>query len=209
MEAALAPQRCWMSWGGAGQAALVGTGNSTSPEGLAAAPSACKPWMRPKPADDSKHRAHSAHKKPDTNQCLGCDLAMSGCGDTCSRTPESMGTSPHSGHPPAAPCAAAVPAASPAAPSRQGKGNRLRAGAAAAKDFAGEAAARRGAAAFPQSPWRPPRNHAPPGSTAQCRWGRPGQDPPTGTSGRFAAALLPPRSAEKQREEQAHLGSYS
>lgn len=99
MEAAPAPQRCCTTWGHAGQATLVRTGNFTPPESLAAGPGTCKPWMQSKGADVSKCRAHSIQRAPQTrSQTQTSDLAvirrLRGAGASAARPQTQWGEEP-------------------------------------------------------------------------------------------------------------------
>lgn len=137
VDAGPAPQRCRTSRGGAGRATLVRTGHFTPPEGPAAGPGACKPQMQRKGAGASKYRAGSVRRAPQTRrQTPTSDLAeIRTILGHLQRDPRLSG----GGKEPTFRASPGV-AAGPAAPGRQGEGNRPRAGAAApkqGKDFAG------------------------------------------------------------------------
>lgn len=201
MEAALAPQQCCRTWGRAGQAMLVRTGNSTQPEGLAAGPGTCKPWMQSRSADLSKCRAHSTQRGPQTrSQMRTSDLAAIGNFGMLGHLQRDPRPSEEGrAHVQGIPWAAPHTAASPAAPCRQGEGNRLCAGAAVpkqAKDFARGAGSVAGGSCFSavslETATAPQRNRAPPGSAARCRRGtRERVSPPQPAP---VAALQPPHA---------------
>lgn len=161
MEAALAPQRCCRTWGCAGQAVLVRTGNFTPPEGLAAGPGTCKPWMQSRSADLSKCRAHSTQRAPQTrSQMRTSDLAAIRQ-LWCARAPAARPQTQRGGGEPAFRAslgqhhtrrrARQLPAGREKA-TAHAPGPRCRS---KQRILPGEPAAWRGAAAFLQSPWRP------------------------------------------------------
>lgn len=237
MEAALAPQQCCRTWGRAGQPTLVRTGNFTPPEGLAAGPGTCKPWMQSRSADLSKCRAHPTQRGPQTrSQMRTSDLAaiwQLWYARASAARPQTQrgGETPRSGHPLGSTTHGGEPGSSPQAGRRQPPARWGRS-AEASKGFCQGSRQRGGGQLFfcsllgdrgrsakkPRSSRQrrtmlaghegegvPPRN--------RHRWplcSHPMPSLPCKHAARLAAAPgRPALTPEKQREEEANLGSYS